>query len=282
VASPISHAGYPMGGGEGGLILIASDGAAFEVSIEPGDDEIKLFPIGGVPEEKGTGVVSAIPFPKQEDRPPSFMVAREGWLDAAVLRGLGEDPKRGEKPVASGVLRHVPGERIMPESAADDVFAAGKTSFIMPHAMALLPLKGYGGRDLFAAYSIMSGSKRIGEMGFFYWNANDRPAGSLSDIRFDGRRGSAKLSFSDPTGDPLSYRATVRAAHGGSLDDWIDGFEGGRLSFSVKGDPSGVGLWPVEIMVWASDPGGLSAGSRVLMRRDGTLEAISEVAPSPL
>ena len=53
----------------------------------------------------------------------------------------------------------------------------------------------------------------------------------------------------DPAGDALAYRATIRAQHGGVLDDWVDGFEGGRLRFSVKGDPSAVGLFPIEITV---------------------------------
>ena len=277
VQGPLAFAGYPAGRDDGPLVLVSADGAAFEVSLVSDGDSIGLSPAGGLPAGAGNRLVAALSFPAQGDRPPTLIVGREGGLSASAVR-FPNAANSGKAPAAFGVLRELPGESILPEAPADDVFQGGKVSFRQPHAMTLLPLKGYGGRDLFVAYRIMAGSKQIGEMGFFYWNANDRPVGSLSDIRFDGRRGSAKLSFADPTGDPLSYRANVRARHGGSLDDWLDGFEGGRLRFSVKGDPSGVGIWPIEIMVWASDPGGLSAGSRVVLKRDGSVEAISESA----
>ena len=275
LSGPVAFAGYP-GDKEGGpLLVLSSDGAAFEVALGPKGDEIKLLPAGGVEPGSDGKVVGAIRFPAQSDRPPTLVLGREQGLSvAAVLSSRLAQPVGAE--AGSGVLRAVPGERFAPESAVDDVFPGDRFAFGRPHAMAVLPLKGFGGRDLFVAYRIMSGQRQIGEMGFFYMNANDRPSGQLSEISFDGRRGSANLSFTDPAGDGLSYRAKIRARHGGSLDDWVDGFEGGKLRFSVKGDPAALGVWPIEITVEATDPGGLSSISRAVVRRDGTVEAISE------
>lgn len=274
---PAAFAGSPSGRDEGPLIVVDADGAAFEVALGPDGNELKLLPAGGIAMGAGGAVVAGVSFPRQDDRQPTLVLGRDRELSAAAIRAAVPDEAPGAL-AAAGVLREIVGETILPQSSVDDVFPGDRFAFGRPHAMALLPLKNYGGGDLFAAWPIMSGSKTIGEMGFFLWNANDRPGGSLADIRFDGKTGSAKLGFVDPAGDMLAYRATIRAHHGGILDDWIDGFEGGRLRFSVKGDASGVGLWPIEIIVEATDPGGLTAASRVVMRRDGTVEAISETS----
>ena len=197
----------------------------------------------------------------------TLLAARNNDLTAAVVR----EDRAGEL-----MMRAIPGERFVPSSTVDDIYPGEKFSFGRPHVMALLPLKSYGGRDMFASFEILGKGESIGEMGFLYWNANEGPEGSLADITFNGLRGRAKLAFKDPTDDSLNYRASIRAHHGGLLDNWIDGFEKGWLRFSVKGDSSSVGLWPIEITVVASDPGGLAAQSKVVLTRDGTVQAISD------
>lgn len=271
LSSPIIYAGFLGGNGEERrMFAVARNGAAFEVELGEGGGEAKLRAAGGVHTDGKTGALGeAFPFPRQMDRPLILLLGRDKEMAAAYMR---------EDRHGMVLVRSLAGERFPPKSVIDGVFGEGEFVFGRPHAMASVPLKQYGGDDIFVAYEIIGGSKTIGEMGFIYWNANEGPSGTLSDIRFDGRRGSAKLDFEDPTGDQLNFAAAVRAGHGGSLDNWVDGFERGRLRFSVKGDSSTVGIWPVEITVKASDPGGLTAISRAVLNRDGTVEAISESA----
>ncbi|MBN1283588.1 MAG: hypothetical protein JXA24_07450 [Proteobacteria bacterium] len=181
---------------------------------------------------------------------------------------------------AEGKIRIHPAsaERLEPRSEADDVSPGGKFSFSRSHAMAALPLKGYGGTDLFVAFDMQKAGRSVGSMGFIYWNANEPPSGRIAEISFDGVRGRAGLAFSDPTGDRLKYRANIKAGHGGSLDRWIDRIEERWLHFSAKGDTSAVGLWPIEIVVEAEDPAGAIARSRAVMGRDGALESITETS----
>lgn len=280
-ATPVAFAGF-VGDAEHGapLLLIAETGEATEVAIDSTSGAIVLLPAGAIPLGDDGAVSGGIPFPSQRGQPPMVLLQREKKVTVAAIQPQGvlsQDP--GEKR-PQGVVRLVPGEVIMPQATDDGVFPGERFDFGRPHALALLPLKSYGGRDVFSAFEILKNAAPVGEMGFFYWNMNDRPSGALADVQFNGKRGSARLAFSDPADDPLSYRAMIRAHHGGLLDDWIDGLEGGRLRFSVKGDPSSVGLWPVEIVVEASDPGGLTTTSKAVLRRDGAVEAITESAGS--
>ncbi len=265
-AAPV-FAGFiePRRTGRERLLVVAADGAAFEVT--PQAAALAVRPAGGFPAGDEGAVGELLLFPAQGDRPPTLLAARDDEITAAVVR----EDKNGTL-----LVRAVPRERFPPTSTVDDIYPGGKFAFGRPHAMVRMPLKQYGGEDLFAAFTIEGSIGEVGEMGFLYWNANEGPHGTLADIDFDGRRGRARLAFEDPTGDALTYRASMRADHGGLLDDWIDGFEGGWLRFSVKGDPSAVGLWPIEITVVAADPGGLGATARVILARDGTVEAVSE------
>lgn len=273
----IAFAGFAgKADGSAPLLLIAEDGAAFEVQVEGWG--VRLIPAGGVDPGESGGVRSARLFPQESGRPPTLLLGRDRQITAAAVRPMAAAQASPGASNGTHLVRTIPGESIEPQAEADDVFPGDRFAFGRPHALAALPLKWFGGRDLFAAFEIMSGSRPVGEMGFFYWNANDRPSGALADIRFDGKKGSAELAFADPAGDALSYRATIRAHHGGSLDDWLDGYEGGRLRFSVKGDPSSVGLWPIEIGVEAADQGGMTTTSKAILRRDGMVEAITETA----
>jgi len=170
----------------------------------------------------------------------------------------------------------IAGNRFLPESVMDNIFSGSNFDISSPHAIALLPLKHFGGMDLFVSYNLNKHFKKVGEMGFFYWNANESPSGGIADAKFNGKTGSVSFSFSDPTGDKLSYRGNIRAGYGGSLDSWINGFNGNKLEFSVKGDGSVVGLWPITVSIEASDSGGLAAISKCTISRDGTLESISD------
>lgn len=185
--------------------------------------------------------------------------------------------------VADGSLMLYPhgGGRFEPRSAQDDVSPGGKFSFNAPHAMAAMPLKDYGGSDLFAAFEMQKAGRVVGSMGFIYWNSNEAPSGRISDIGFNGVLGKARFAFTDPTGDKLKYRAWIRARHGGALDHWIDGIEDGWLRFSPKGDASAVGLWPIEITVEATDVAGASVRSKAVLGRNGAVESITEISGKP-
>jgi len=266
--SPVVFAKFLNVDSRRALLLITSDGDAFEVVIDAELSSVVLKPAGGMPDRFGDGKVNEVlVYSKNPDGATTLLMAGDNYLTAALVH---------EGKSGSLMVRTLPGEKFIPSSTVDDIYPGEKFSFGRPHVMALLPLKSYGGRDVFASFEIVKGNDSLGEMGFLYWNANEGPGGSLADISFDGRRGRAKLVFDDPTSDPLTYRASIRAHHGGLLDNWIDGFEKGWLRFSVKGDSSSVGLWPIEITVVASDPGGLAAKSKVVLSRNGIVEAISD------
>jgi putative metal-binding protein len=268
IKSPVVFARFVDVGSKRSLFIIASDGAAFEAVIDVSSGGVTLKPAGGIPGRSKEGSISEVlVYSTDIGGSTTLLAARDNYMTAAVIR---------EDGAGELMVRAVPGERFVPSSTVDDIYPGEKFSFGRPHVMALLPLKSYGGRDMFASFEILGNRGSIGEMGFIYWNANEGPEGSIADISFDGRRGRAKLAFNDPTADPLTYRASIRAHHGGMLDNWVDGFERGWLRFSVKGDSSSVGLWPIEITVVASDPGGLAAQSKIVLARDGTVEAISE------
>jgi hypothetical protein len=248
--------------------IISQTDIAYEITFDDGAKKMAFREVGKVAVSAEDGQAYSISeFPSQKDRPKTLLVGLGKGISAALV-----------KDVAGGGVLIRPDEKelFLPESVTDDVFVGEKLDLRHPHSMVVLPLKNFGGRDLFVAFDIVKGFKKIGEMGFFYWNANERPSGSVTDVSFDGRKGKAKLVFEDPTGDRLRFRASIRANHGGSLDNWIDGFENGVLRFSAKGDTSAVGFWPIKIRVEASDPGGLVSVSNVVLERDGTVEVISE------
>lgn len=266
IRSPIAFSGLVGGdGSEKRLMVISGDGTARRILFDFDKKEIVLKDAGSASDDGSGTFESALEIASEGGRLPTLLLGRARAITAAVVRN--EDK----------AIQSVMGFKLKPESVLADISPGGRFTFGRPHAMATIPLKGYGGRDLFAIFEIVDGQRPVGEMGFLYWNANEAPTGSISDLKFDGKRGSAKLAFSDPSQDTIAYRATIRAAHGGALDNWIDGFEGGRLKFSVKGDPSSVGLWPIEVYVVASDPGGLSTTSKAILKRDGSVESISEM-----
>ncbi len=249
------------------LFLISRNGAAFRVLLDLPKQELTLAQAGGVSVNDGGQVHAAVAVDPQASDMPALVLGRDDQLSFARPIALG-DSSPVIRPMAIGAL--------MPESSSDDIRSGEGVEFRQPHAMIALPFKAFGGSDLFSAFEIQNGSQRLGEMGFFYWNANEPPSGTLSDIRFDGRHGRARIDFTDPSGDRLRYRAHIRAHHGGALDDWIDGIQGGELRFTVRGEAGTVGVWPITITVEVADAGGLSATSRAVVRRDGTLEAVSD------
>ncbi len=208
-------------------------------------------------------------FPRQTDRSPVLIYGTKSGVEAAAVMASSD---------GSQLLRPMRIPPVVPESGADGIVSGEKMSFDRPHAFANLPLKDFGGMDLFAAFEIKKGKSKIGEMGFFYWNTNEPPSGSVGDIVFNGERGVLDLAFEDPSSDKLSYRAKIKAKHGGSLDSWLDGISPGKLKFSVKGDRSAVGVWPITIFVEVSDPGGLVSTSSIVLRQDGSVEKISETS----
>ncbi len=272
MSEPVSFVQKIGTGDAARIIMITADGAAYEVAADGIGKGGKITSAGSIDATgaRGDGAVteaiSLMPDAKGELK---VFLGRDRLLTAALMRSL---------PNVAAQVRPLPLERFEPVASSDDIFPGGKFSFGRPRAMALIPLKRFGGRDLFASFEIHGGSRPVGSMGFFFWNANEPPEGTLADLVFDGRRGSARLAFTDPTGDVLTYRATIRASHGGSLDNWIDGLEKGKLRFSVKGDASVVGMWPVEIRVEASDQGGGTSRARAVLRRDGAVESITETS----
>ena len=275
IASPIAYTVMVGKDAAAGILIVTSDGGAYGLLLDGMKSGEKAKPVGTTNARgmQGDGDVGdALMLQPGQGGDRKILFGRERLLTAASMRS-GEKALPDIKPLAS--------ERFEPVSLSDDIFPGGKFSFGRPFAMALIPLKRFGGSDLFAAFEIRDGGRTVGNMGFFFWNANEPPEGTLTDIRFDGRKGSCRLAFTDPTGDALTYRASIRAHHGGSLDNWIDGLERGILRFSVKGDASAVGMWPIEINVEASDQGGAAARSRAILRRDGTVESITESSSNP-
>jgi len=250
-------------GGGVHVIALTESGHAFDVAVGPADRwDIKKA--GGV---GGRGPVNqAIMIPAQAGRPGILLCSREGAISAARIAWTEQ---------GSFKLFRIPKERIVPEAPTDDIYPGGKLSFGMPEALRILPLKRFGGDDLFASFRITKGVKDVGAMGFLYMNSNEPPRGTITDIKLSGGVGSARISFTDPTGDSLTYRASIKASHGGSLDHWIDGLQKGILRFSIKGDAA-VGVWPIEITVVAADSGGQTGRVRAVVARDGTVESITE------
>ncbi len=251
------------------VAVIDKGGRAFDIAL---DDKGKATITKS---EKISGreeVGDALLLPPERGKSKIVLLGRDREITAAKLART----KDGDLH-----LQTMKSERYGPESARDDIFPGGKFTFGKPSAMAILPLKRFGGEDLFAAFEVIKGTNTVGEMGFLYWNDNEPPQGTLSNIKFNGSQGRAKLMFTDPAGDALSYRAWIRAKHGGSLDHWIDGFEKGWLRFSVKGDVNTVGMWPIEIIVEATDPAGGIARARAVISRDGMVESITESSKKP-
>ncbi len=166
---------------------------------------------------------------------------------------------------------------LRPESLIDDVAGTGEISFADPHAMTAFSGKEYGGDDLFAAYDILRGAKKIGTMGFFFFNENEPPRGTITEVKFEGGRGIARFDFTDPTGDALDYKFHILAKHGGSLDNWIDSVSGSDIRFSPKGEASSaVGVWPVSLVVEVTDPGGKGIRVVAAIASDGAVESLHE------
>jgi len=264
VFGKIIFMGEIIQGGE--TYVVTKPGEVFRANFDFVNKTVALVASGFVVRDKDSPVLSVFEFPMQKDRPRTMLIGLGKSINAATARNS-SDGKMEMKPEGS--------ESFLPESVVDDVFLGERLDMRRPHAFALVPLKNYGGRDMFVSFDITKGFKKIGEMGFFFFNANERPQGFLADIKFDGKKGRVRLDFEDPADDRLSYRATIRAGHGASLDSWLDGFQGGVLRFSVKGDSSGVGLWPIKIEVSASDPGGLMAVSEAVIDSEGKVEMVS-------
>ncbi|MFH1829383.1 MAG: putative metal-binding motif-containing protein [Pseudomonadota bacterium] len=270
IASPIVFANaQQILEGKTHVAVIDESGRAFDIAI---DDEGKMAITKAEKVNGRESVGDALMLPLELGKPRIVLLGRESAISAAKLRRTSD----GELHLTT-----VSGEQYEPESARDDIFPGGKFTFGKPSAMASLPLKRYGGEDVFAAFEVRKGTGTVGEMGFLYWNDNEPPEGTLTNIKFNGNKGQAELKFTDPAGDVLSYRAWIRAGHGGSLDHWIDGFEKGWLRFSVKGDASSVGMWPIEIIVEATDPAGGIARARAVIARDGKVESITESTKKP-
>jgi len=218
----------------------------------------------GASEIVGHAIINGVELPMREGG--GVVLARDAYLEA-VPASL----KTGAAPQ--------PSARYLPESPTDDVISTAKMSFVHPQLLVLLNAKGYGGSDLFAVFDIEDSGRKIGTMGFFFYNENESPQGSIKDVFFDGKRGSARLAFADPVGDPLTFKVHIRARHGGSLNHWIDSVEDGIVRFSAKGEAaSSVGVWPIKLTVEAKDPGGLVTSSTAVIAGDGTVESIQEAA----
>ena len=171
------------------------------------------------------------------------------------------------------------GQLILPESITDDVVSGVGMSFASPHALTAFIGKEFGGPDLFAAYDIKEGARQLGTMGFFYWNKNEPPRGTITGVTFDGKKGVAKLNFTDPDGDPLKFSAHIMARHGGSLDHWIERVDEKEVRFSAKGEAaSSVGVWPIKLTIEVTDTGGAGITVIASIANDGTIEAMQEVA----
>jgi len=260
-AAPV---GNPKSGGW--ALIVNSRGEAYYARVNS-EGEVVVSEAGRAAGSTGGKVSSAVLMPKEGGTRYLAVGAERSISMAAVTRG-------GDGAIS---VRPAGAERAEPRAEHDDISPGGRFSFGRPHAMATLALKRFGGSDLFAAYDMRKAGRPVGTMGFLYWNANEAPTGRVSDLSFDGAKGRARLAFSDPTGDRLRFKAWIKAAHGGSLDHWVDGFEGGWLRFSVKRDAGAVGLWPVEIVVEASDPAGSAVRSKAVMARDGSVESITEI-----
>lgn len=105
-------------------------------------------------------------------------------------------------------------------------------------------------------------------------DGNIPPRGSIQDVTFDGHRGLAQFTFSDPDGGAVAVKFDIRASHGGSIDEWIDKRGLDEIGFSIKGDPNALGLWPVAIVARATDEKGATIESTAILNRNGTIESI--------
>lgn len=168
---------------------------------------------------------------------------------------------------------------VQAESSIDDVTSSVALSFGNPHALTFFHGKDFGGPDLFSAFDINQNASKIGTMGFFYWNGNEPPQGTISDIKFDGSRGTAKFDFIDPTGDAMNITAHITAKHGGSLDHWIEKVDRSEVRFTARGETaSSVGVWPIRLAVDVVDTGGAGIMVVAVISHDGTVESIQETA----
>ena len=247
---------------EGPLLLASRDGSVYDLIFS--EDNLMVKQKGAIRDEKHQ-VIDGIALPSKEG---GMVVLGHDYFLTAVL------------PPSSGEFwskKHT--ERYMPESIIDEVVSSSEVVFVNPHAFTLLPVKKYGGADLFAAFDILGGGKRIGTMGFFFWNENEPPRGNLADISFDGRYGTARIKMTDPDGDELMFDIHIQAKHGGSLDHWIDEVKNNVIYFSAKGETaSTVGVWPIKLITEAVDAEGRGVISIAMIAQDGTVESIQELA----
>lgn len=243
-------------------LFATGDGVIYSPLLS--DDEFELKRIGEIRDGQGETTGGA-QMPKEEGG--EIVLARQHFIYAV-------SPLAAKDKI--WISRN--SEVYVPESSIDDVFSGSEVYFDNPDMLTPLPAKEFGGPDLFAAFDIMGSGKKIGVMGFFFWNENESPKGGLRDISFDGKNGAAGFSFSDPTGDPLSFSIHIRAKHGGSLDHWIESVENGKIKFQAKGEgASSVGVWPIKLIAEAYDPEGRGVISVAILASDGTLESIQEL-----
>ncbi len=249
--------------------------------------------------KKGFGVVATI------DEKTSLAFCREnggGWgctrsiaaemkIPLAILKGYGTDADlfvsndgsifeltHGTENPQLGKAGQM-AKLVEPQSTLDDVLPSAPLSFVNPHAVTFFHGKGFGGPDLFAAFDINQGASKIGAMGFFYWNENEPPQGTISDIKFEDGRGRAKFSFADPAGDAMNITAHIVARHGGSLDHWIEKVDQKGIEFQAKGEAAqALGVWPVKLIVEVVDTGGAALTVVAVISHDGTVESIQESA----
>ncbi|MBT3180877.1 MAG: hypothetical protein HN337_00040, partial [Deltaproteobacteria bacterium] len=146
--------------------IVSEDGRAFVVNFDLKERSASVIEAGRVRAKDAENVYSLIEFPSQKDRTPIMIVAEDAHLAAASL----SYNKQGGL-----MLRSIRGVKFIPESVADDIYVGEKMELVRPHAMSIVPLKNYGGHDLYVSYDIKKGFKKLGEMGFFYWNANETP-----------------------------------------------------------------------------------------------------------
>lgn len=247
----------------GGPVLLAtSDGSIFDLLFT--EDNLMVKQRGSVREEKYE-VIDGIALPGKEG---GAVILGHDYFLTAVL-----------PPSTHEFLSKKHTERYLPESVIDEVISSSEVTFVNPHAFTLLPVKDYGGTDLFAAFDILGGGKRIGTMGFFFWNENIAPRGSLADISYLNGRGTARINMVDPDGDDLMFDVHIRAKHGGSLDHWIDEIKNNVIYFSAKGETaSTVGVWPIKLITEAVDGEGRGVISIAMIAHDGTVESIQELA----
>jgi len=260
-------AAFPRGD-EKRIFMIDKQGGAYWMVINARGIPA-ISSAGGVPRNDPNGFVyEGMVMPEEGRRVPLIVLARENMLTLL-------EPVTKKDTIVQFVPRQ--GEYYRPLSMRDGISPGDKTIITRPHALAAARLSQAGGMGLFAAYTIASEGVPIGTMGFYYYPVNEVPRGGIRDIMFDGRRGKANLAFVDPADDDLTIDTHFVAFHGGSLDEWIDEVWEGVLTFSVKGDSTAVGLWPITIRAVARDPGGKGVESTVILARDGSVQSIREM-----